>query len=130
MSHNPYSAPESNVELSSDAARAPTGGLGIHFDDLPNGDKWRFAWGFFWRSMCIAILSMLGGAVAGGVIGYVTVAVAQAFGSSLAEVVLLIRILGGVAGLLVGFAALWQLVRWCFSAKWFGYRLRLMKDGA
>ena len=34
---------------------------------------------------------------------------------------------GASGGLVVGFAALWQLIRWCFRTNWFGYRLRLVK---
>ena len=130
MSHNPYTAPESNVDVPPAKTRAPIGDPCIRFDDLPDGDKWRFVWGFFWRSMCIAVLSGLGGAVAGFVIGFVTVVVAQALGKGLADVLLSIRIMSGAAGLMVGFAALWQLIRWCFRARWFGHRLRLVKDVA
>jgi ABC-type amino acid transport system permease subunit len=101
--------------------------IGVSFDELSSRDKWRFAWGFFWRGLCIAALSMLGGAIAGAVIGFVTVIIARILGKSLADVMLLIRILSGTAGLFIGFAFLWQLLRWYFRAKWFGHRLRLVK---
>jgi hypothetical protein len=146
MTHNPYAPPESNVEglpakapVTPDdlAARAAENvststmqSTSVAFDSLPKQDKWRFVWGFFWRSLCIAAASALGGALAGAVIGFVVVVIAQALGNSLAEVIFLIRILSGTAGLVVGFAALWQLIRWCFRANWFGYRLRLVKDAA
>lgn len=127
MNHNPYTPPETNVDVSSGARQAPLADIGVSFDDLPDGDKWRFVWGFLWRSLCIAVLSMVGGAIVGAVIGFVTVVIAQALGKSLADVMLPIRILSASAGLLVGFAALWQLMRWCFRVNWFGHRLRLVK---
>ncbi len=130
MSHNPYTPPESNIDVSPDATQIQHGDIGVGFDELAKDDKWRFAWGFFWRSLCVALLSMIGGAVVGAVIGFVTVVVGQAFGRSLADVTIFIRVLSMTGGLVVGFAALWQLIRWCFRARWFGHRLRLVKDVA
>ena len=130
MSHNPYVPPQANVDMQSDATRAPIDNISVHIDDLSQDDKWRFAWGFFWRSAVVAVLSMLGGGIVGAIIGFVTVLIAQAVGKSLADVLLLIRVLSGCGGLLVGFAAMWQLLRWCFRTRWFGYRLRLVKDAA
>jgi hypothetical protein len=128
MTHNVYASANANVE------GAPQDSLVerdvVAFDNLAGADRWRFVWGFFWRSICAAVLSALGGAVAGGVIGFVTVILAQVAGKSLADVTLLIRILGGLAGLLVGFGVLWLLIRWYFRANWFGYRLRLVRDVA
>jgi hypothetical protein len=103
--------------------------IGIGFDDLRDGDKWRFVWGFFWRSLCVAVLSMAGGAIAGGVIGFISLIFARVFGKSAADALLFVRIAAGGAGLLIGFASLWLLVRWYFGAKWFGHRLRLVKEG-
>ena len=130
MTNNLYAPPRSNVEDLPPVTDAQVPERGVAFDNLTSADKWRFAWGFFWRSLCVAVLSALGGAVAGALIGFVTVVIAQSVGGSLADVELLIRILGGLAGLLVGFASLWQLIRWCFRARWFGYRLRLVKEVA
>lgn len=130
MTYNVYAPPQANVDASSPATRDLAESRGISFENLSSSDRWRFVWGFFWRSVCIAVLSMLGGAVAGAVIGFVTVVIAQALGKSLADVLLLIRVLGGLVGLLIGFAALWLLMRWCFRVKWFGYRLRFVRDVA
>ena len=128
MTNNVYAPPQANVDASSPASTTPIEGQGITFDDLASAEKWRFMWGFFWRSICIALLSMLGGAVAGAIIGFVTTVIAQLLGKSVTDVLTLIRVLSGFGGLLVGFAALWLLVRWCFRANWFGYRLRLVRD--
>jgi|SRR5688572_4953913 len=128
MTHNVYAPPSANVEGASQGSLVERDV--VAFDNLASADRWRFVWGFFWRSVCAAVLSALGGAVAGGVIGFVTVLLAQMAGKSLADVTLLIRVLGGLAGLLVGFGVLWLLIRWCFRAKWFGYRLRLVRDVA
>jgi hypothetical protein len=130
MNHNPYSPPESNVDISSGPPEVTLENIGVGFDELSKDNKWRFAWGFFWRSMCVALLSMLGGALVGAIIGFVTVVIAQSFGKSLADVTVLIRILSGSGGLAVGFVALWQLIRWCFRVTWFGHRLRLVRDVA
>jgi hypothetical protein len=130
MTHNVYAPPHANVDVSTPTSAIPHENSGITFDNLASSDKWRFVWGFFWRSVCVALLSMLGGGVAGAVIGLVSVTIAQVLGNSLADVILLIRILGGTAGLLVGFASLWQLIRWCFRTRWFGHRLRFVKDVA
>lgn len=130
MNHNVYAPPRANVDdLPKNSAGLADGDV-MAFDNLASADRWRFVWGFFWRSMCAAVLSAVGGAVVGGVIGFVTVVFAQMVGKQLADVILLIRILGGFAGLLVGFGVLWLLIRWCFRAKWFGYRLRLVRDVA
>jgi hypothetical protein len=130
MTQNLYAPPQANVDASPLPSTGTAEGHGISFDNLASTDRWRFVWGFFWRSLCLAVLSAFGGAVAGAVIGFVTVVIAQAVGKSLADVLLLIRILGGLAGLLVGFAALWQVLRWCFRTNWFGYRLRFVRDVA
>ena len=130
MTHNVSATPQASVGASSPASKDLAEIHGISFENLASADRWRFVWGFFWRSVCVAVLSMLGGAVAGAVIGFVTVVIAQSLGKSLADVLLLIRILGGLAGLLVGFAALSLLMRWCFRVNWFGYRLRFVRDVA
>jgi ABC-type amino acid transport system permease subunit len=100
----------------------------VTFDDLANANKWRFVWGYVWRSLVAAIASGVGGAIAGTVLGFLVGFVAQALGKSHDDVVLMIRILGGVAGVVIAFIVLWQLVRWLFLARWFGYRLRLVRD--
>jgi hypothetical protein len=128
MTNNVYAPPSTNVEGVSQGSLVERDV--VAFDNLASADRWRFVWGFFWRSVCAAVLSALGGAVAGGVIGFITVVLAQVAGKSLADVTLLIRILGGLAGALVGFGVLWLLIRWCFRANWFGYRLRLVRDVA
>jgi ABC-type uncharacterized transport system permease subunit len=130
MTHNVPAPPQADLATSLPASTVSAESHGISFENLASTDRWRFVWGFFWRSLCIAVLSMLGGALAGAVIGFVTVVIAQVLGKSLSDVLLLIRVLSGLAGLLVGFAALWLLMRWCFRAKWFGYRLRLVRDVA
>ncbi|MGA9335406.1 MAG: hypothetical protein WBV39_14095 [Rudaea sp.] len=134
MTHNVYASPQAPRQENVDGLSLASTGLadsrGISFENLASTDRWRFVCGFFWRSLCVALISMVGGAVAGGVIGFVTALIAHAFGKSLSDVLLLIRVLGGLAGLLVGFASLWLLIRWCFRVKWFGYRLRFVRDVA
>ena len=100
----------------------------LTFDQLSNGEKWRFFWGYLWRSVLASIASVARGAVAGGVIGFVTVMIAQAMGKTLADVTFLIRVLGGTVGFALGAVVLWQLIRWLFRVRWFGHRLRLVKD--
>ena len=102
--------------------------LEIAFDELCGRDKRRFFWGYLWRSLLAAIASAVGGAVAGAVIGFVTVVIAQANGKSLADVSLLIRLLSGTAGFIIGVIVLWHLIRWLFRVRWFGHRLRLVRD--
>jgi hypothetical protein len=128
MNQNPYAPPSANVDNPAAAQQVLVANFGISFDDLASADRWRFVWGFFWRSICVAIVSSLAGAAAGAMIGFFAVVIAQSVGSSLEDVMSLIRILSGGAGLLIGFAALWQLIRWCFAVRWFGHRLRLVKD--
>jgi ABC-type methionine transport system permease subunit len=100
----------------------------VTFDELRREDQWRFVWGFFWRSMCATVVATLGGAVAGGLIGFVVGIAIQLMGKSFAGNEWQFRILGGLIGFVIGFIVLWQLIRWLFHVRWFGYRLRLVRD--
>ena len=100
----------------------------ISFDQLTQRDKWRFFWGYVWRSIVVALISSLAGAVVGGFIGLIIGGIGAALEKPQAQVLLAVEIIGAILGGLIGLFACWQLIRWLFRARWFGYRLRLVRD--
>ena len=100
----------------------------VTFDDLATADKWRFFWGYVWRTLVAAIASGIAGGIVGGILGFLLSFVTGFLGTSKEDTLQLIRLVGGTAGLVLGFVVLWHLIRWLFAAPWFGYRLRLVRD--
>jgi hypothetical protein len=102
----------------------------VSFDDLTSREKWKFYLGYLWRSIVAGIASYIVSVLIGGLIGAVIGASVAGSGGSVQQHLGSIQIAAGICGVLIGCGVMWSLVRWLFSANWFGYRLRLVKDAA
>jgi ABC-type amino acid transport system permease subunit len=133
MTHTVNPPPQSSPELQI-APRTTSQDSGasqyLSFDNLAEREKWRFVWGFLWRSICAGLVSLVAGFVVGFVLGLIIAIVARVSGTSSADYIWTIRIVGGICGFGVGIAVLWQLIRWYFRANWFGHRLVLLRADA
>jgi len=102
----------------------------VVFDELAIGDRFRVFWGFIWRGLLITIASALVAFIIGAILGFVFGLVAHFLGWPPDSIKRGGGILGGIAGAVVGFSMIWQYIRWLFRAKWSGYQLRLVRQGA
>lgn len=90
----------------------------LEIKTLPFSSKVAICWSFFWRSVAVAIGSGVCGAVIGGVIGFVFAALGVPRSS--------VSIVGGLAGLLIGFFFFYVFVRWLLSSRLGRFRLVLI----
>ena len=106
--------------------------MGEKFSELPGSKRLAIAWGFFWRGLVTMLCSAVGGAIAGGILGFAVGFSNSAFqlGGTRESVMQLAQILGGVAGIVVGLVAFWLYVAWLFGTRIAGYRLRLAADSS
>jgi flagellar biosynthesis protein FliQ len=102
----------------------------VSFQELTKQDQWRFFWGFMWRALVATLISTLGGFVAAILIGMAFGIFTRVTLMDSAELVWIPRTVGFVAGVAIGLATTWRLVRWYFRADWFGFRLALVRDDA
>ena len=92
----------------------------VDISSLPFSSKAGLCWSFFWRGLVIG----LGSALAGGVLGFVI-----GFVSALAGLPIeVIRIVGGLAGLIAGCFFLYVYVKWLLSTRLGTFRLQLVRD--
>jgi hypothetical protein len=100
------------------------------FHEIQASKRLAVAWGFFWRGLVASLCSVVGGGLAGGIIGFLVGISNSIFhiGASREAVMHFSQILGGVAGLIFGLAVFWFYVAWLFRARFGGYRLRLAAD--
>lgn len=96
------------------------------FSTLDRGLRLKIVWAFAWRSVVIAVGSFLGGALAGGIVGFLYAVVHRLAGIPPTQG-LLFKLLCGGAGFLVGLYLLWVYVHWMFSAVIAGHRLQLVR---
>jgi hypothetical protein len=84
---------------------------------LPFSSKARICWGFFWRSIVIAIGSALSGALLGAIAGFALAFLGVTKG---------IAVVGGILGAVCGAFFLYLLVRWLLTSRIGNFRLVLV----
>jgi hypothetical protein len=98
----------------------------LNFKTLPFRSKARICWGFFWRSIVLALGASLTGGIIGGILGGV-LGVAFHFSSTTeSDALHLIQIICGITGLLWGCVCFYFYIRWLLTSKLGNYRLLLV----
>ncbi len=125
---NPYDPPGARVAEAPDSGGSRAAEA-LGFEDLSRKDQRRFYWGFVWRSLVAALASVVGGMVVGGVVGAIMGGIAGALHVDQMRMLPFYRLVGMILGVVVGLVVTWYFIRALFRAKWFGYRLRLVREG-
>lgn len=95
------------------------------------GSEWlSFMVGFFWRGIVYTILCMILGAAVGGVVGAVIGAAMGAGGASAQSIATVVRPIGFVLGLAVGFGTLRWYIGWLLRSRYGDLRLVVVRDSA
>ena len=95
--------------------------------DLRRGDWLRLMLGFFWRGLVYAVACALAGGIGGGVVGGVLGGAMAARGASVDAIQVLVRPIGALVGLGLGFAGLRPYIGWLLSARYGAVRLAIIR---
>ena len=98
----------------------------LNIKALPFQSKARICWGFFWRSIVLAIGCGLSGALIGGIVGGIFGVILSLTGTSDANGLYLVHIVSGILGVLWGCFCFYFYIRWLLSSKFGKYRLLLV----
>jgi hypothetical protein len=102
----------------------------VRLAELLRSDWMRLVWGFVWRGACVAVLSGVGGATVGFVVGFFAGGIAAMMGIPPEQYALPLQV-GSVLVALA--AAVWLLsfyVRWLLRARFGSLRLALVHASA
>jgi len=98
----------------------------IDLETLTKSQWASLIWAFFWRGIVVSLGSGVTGAIAGGILGFIMGFVGSALGINIETMKPIIQVIGGLAGLVVGFLFMVVFVKWLFKARFNDFRLALV----
>lgn len=108
------------------AANVTPGIRRVSIKDLDFEDQIRIMWGWCWRQLCVAAVSMVLGAVVGGAFGGVIGVFAVMLGKDISSIRIPLQLMGFFIGMVIAFLSILPLIRWLTKAKYGRYELWLV----
>ncbi len=96
--------------------------------ELSRNEWFILTWGFFWRGVCIAFLSIFSGAVVGAVLGFLVGTIMGILKVPLQYYITPLKVVSFFLGIGINFLFMFVYIKWLLSTNIGPFRLKLIRN--